>query len=85
MADAYVQDIAEGTGKKIQTYELSIGGNTVQAQAVTLVDSSGTPLFNALGTDSYIAISSTLTGKNIQAYENTVNGVVVEAQAIVLT
>ncbi len=44
MADAYVQVAPDSTGKKIQTFENTVSGNVVEAQAVVLVDSAGTPI-----------------------------------------
>ncbi len=45
MSDAYVQVAPDDTtGKKIQTYENTVGLNDVHAQAVVLVDSAGIPI-----------------------------------------
>lgn len=44
MADSYVQVAPDDSGKKIQTYENTVGGETVEAQAVVLVDSTGAPI-----------------------------------------
>ncbi len=44
MADAYVQVAPDSTGKKIQTFENTVSGNIVEAQAVVLVDSAGAPI-----------------------------------------
>ncbi len=44
MADAFVQVAPDSTGKKIQTFENTVSGNLVEAQAVVLVDSSGNPI-----------------------------------------
>ncbi len=41
MSDQFVQVAPDSTGKEIQTFENSISGQTVQAQAVALVDASG--------------------------------------------
>lgn len=41
MGDSYVQVPADGVGKKLQSFENVIGANTVQAEAITLVDSTG--------------------------------------------
>lgn len=49
MADAYVQLAADSTGKKVQTYENTVNGQTVEAQAVVQVDSTGAPLVAATG------------------------------------
>lgn len=44
MVDAVVQIAPDSTGKKIQTFENTIGGNTVEAQAVSLVTPAGVTL-----------------------------------------
>lgn len=41
MNQTYVQVAPDSTGKKVQTYENSIGGQTVEAQAIVQVNSSG--------------------------------------------
>lgn len=43
MSDAYIQVAADGSGKKIQTYNSTVNTADVHAQAVVLVNSSGTP------------------------------------------
>src|SRR5882724_3845771 len=40
MANAFVQVAPDSSGKKMQTFENVVGGNTVEAEAVTLVRSS---------------------------------------------
>lgn len=40
MADAFVQVAPDSTGKKMQTFENTVSGNVVEAEAVTLVRSS---------------------------------------------
>lgn len=44
MADSYVQVAPDSSGKKVQTYENTVGSETVEAQAVVLVDSTGAPI-----------------------------------------
>lgn len=44
MADAFVQVIPDSTGKKVQTYENTVGGQTVEAQAMVPVDQTGAPV-----------------------------------------
>ena len=44
MADGYVQVLPDNVGKKLQTFENTVGVNDVHSEAVTLVTSSGTPL-----------------------------------------
>lgn len=41
MADAYVQVRPDDSGKKVQTFENAIGGQTVEAQATVVVDTTG--------------------------------------------
>ncbi len=53
MSDAYVQVAPDDTtGKKIQTYENTVGLNDVHAQAVVLVDSAGVPYTPLTSLDS---------------------------------
>jgi len=40
MSNSYVQVPPDSTGKKMQTFENTVGGNTVESEAVTLVKSS---------------------------------------------
>lgn len=47
MADAFIQVATDGTGKKMQTYENTVGASSVHAEAVTLVDTSGAPIAGA--------------------------------------
>lgn len=44
MANAVVQVAPDSTGKKIQTFENTVGANIVEAQAVVLVDTAGAAL-----------------------------------------
>lgn len=50
MVDNYVQAPADGAGKKLQTFSNVIGADTVHAEAMTPVDSTGTEL--ALATEA---------------------------------
>lgn len=43
MADSIVQILPDGAGKKIQTFENTIGANLVETQAVVIVDQFGAP------------------------------------------
>jgi len=47
MADSYIQVAPDSTGKKMQTFENTVSAQTVHAEAVTNVDSTGTELFQA--------------------------------------
>lgn len=44
MADAYIQVAPDDSGKKLQTFQNTISGQVVQAEAVTLVTSAGTEI-----------------------------------------
>lgn len=44
MADQYVQVTPDSTGKKIQTYENTVSGQTVETQAVVLADVNAAPI-----------------------------------------
>lgn len=44
MADASVQVAPDSTGKKIQTFENTVGGQTVESQAVALVGTDSVPV-----------------------------------------
>lgn len=44
MADAYVRILPDGQGKKLQTYENTVGSDSVHAEAVTIVGSDGEPI-----------------------------------------
>lgn len=41
MSNAYIQISPDSSGKKVQTFENVVGGQTVEATAVTLVNASG--------------------------------------------
>src|SRR5215472_11353959 len=42
MANSFIQVAPDSTGKKMQTFENVISGQTVEAEAVALVDNTGT-------------------------------------------
>lgn len=44
MADSFIQVAPDDSGKKLQTFQNTVGGQVVQAEAVTLVNSSGTEI-----------------------------------------
>jgi hypothetical protein len=46
MANQYIQTAPDSTGKKLQTFENTVGGQTVQSQAVTPTDQNGNPITN---------------------------------------
>jgi hypothetical protein len=50
MSNNYVQVPPNSTGVKLQTFENTVGGNTVDAEAVALVDPSGTSILGTAGT-----------------------------------
>lgn len=50
MANSYIRVPADSTGKYAQTYQNTISGTAVEATAVVLVNSSGTPLDATAGT-----------------------------------
>jgi hypothetical protein len=64
MADNYIQVAADGSGKKMQTYLNTIGASDVHAEAVVLVDSTGSPLGSTSGAlNVYLgSINSTISG-----------------------
>lgn len=76
MANSYAE-LAESTGPKIQMFENTIGGNTVQAMAVKIQNPSG-------WSRSYVQVAPDSTGKKFQYFENTINGQVVNAIALVV-
>src|SRR6266480_387300 len=41
MANSSIQVAPDSTGKKLQTFQNVVGGNTVEAEAVALVDTTG--------------------------------------------
>jgi hypothetical protein len=54
MADGFVQVAVDSSGKKVQTFENTVGSNLVEAEGVVLVTSAGAPYSPAL--------DATLTG-----------------------
>lgn len=59
MANGIIQVAADGPGKKVQTFENTVGANLVEAEAVVLVDPSG----NAIGTASTL-VGTAISGAN---------------------
>lgn len=71
MSDQYVQVAPDSTGKKVQTYENTVGGQTVEAQAIVPVDSTGVPFTPSNPVPSGVVLG-TLAGAtrvNSSAYE----------------
>jgi hypothetical protein len=68
MADNFIQVAPDGSGKQMQTYMNVIGANSVHAEAVVLVDSTGTPLGTTAGALNVSGnINATLPGTvNVQ-------------------
>lgn len=66
MANSYVQLPADGAGKKVQTYQNSVGGNTVEANAACLVNSAGTPL-DAPGSAVGVPITGNIAHDGVDA------------------
>jgi hypothetical protein len=52
MANSFVQVPPDSTGKKMQTFENTIGGNLVEAEAVAIVDTAGVSVLGTAGTAS---------------------------------
>jgi len=63
MADDYVRVAPDSSGKKIQSYINTVGSNTVETQAVVLVDATATPVSgtNALPTAVLIGANANAT------------------------
>lgn len=57
MANGIVQVPPDSTGKKLQTFENTIGGNLVEAEAVALVDTTGASILGTAGTPSADVLS----------------------------
>lgn len=49
MSNGYIQVPPDSTGKKVQTFENTIGGNVVEAEAVALVDTAGQSILGTAG------------------------------------
>ncbi len=73
--NSYVQLAPDQAGKKVQQYQNVIGGNTVDAMAVSTQDSTG-------WSNSYVEVREGL-GKKMQYFKNTIGGTEVYAQALV--
>jgi hypothetical protein len=69
MSDFYVQVATDGSGKKIQTYENTVNSQTVEAQAIVLVDSTGSPLST---TSSKLDISLAASAIGLSVFSNEV-------------
>jgi hypothetical protein len=52
MSNSFIQVPPDSTGKKVQTFENTIGGNVVEAEAVAIVDPSGVSVLGTAGTPS---------------------------------
>ncbi len=76
MADSYVQFTADSTGKKVRMFQNTIGGNTVEAMAITSITPTGY-------TNSYVQVIDQ-TGKKMQYFQNTVGSNTAVALAVVL-
>ena len=76
MANNFVELVADGTGKKVQSYLNTIGGDSVEAQAVAIQDPIG-------WTNSYAQVNEGV-GKKIQYFSNSIGGNTVLAMAVVL-
>ncbi len=50
MSDGYVIVQPDSTGKKVQTFESTVAGQVVEAQAVVVVDSAGSEILRARDT-----------------------------------
>jgi hypothetical protein len=71
MANQYVQVAPDSTGKKVQTYENVVGSDTVEAQAIVPVNSSGAPYTtaNPIPTGVVLGTLAGATRVNSTAYE----------------
>jgi hypothetical protein len=49
MSNAFIQISPDSSGKKVQVFENIVGGQTVEATAVTLVNASGVPVSGSSG------------------------------------
>jgi len=70
MANAFVQVAPDSTGKKMQTFENLVSGNTVEAEAVTLVRSSDNTEVGSSGQPLRVDP----TGTTVQPVSGTVTG-----------
>jgi len=75
MSAGFVQLQPDSTGKKVQTYENTVGSDAVEAQAVTIIDPTG-------WSDSYVQVEPDDTGKKAQTFLNTISGNAVHALAV---
>lgn len=69
MADGFIQVADDSTGKKLQTFENTISGEDVHAEAVVLVDSSGNYLSTlpvSVSSNVNVVLGATITTKETQ-------------------
>jgi len=59
MTDNYVQVPPNSSGLKIDTSEITVGGNTVERQRIVIADPSNGSNFLSVSTDGSVATSST--------------------------
>ena len=76
MANNFVELVADGTGKNVQSYLNTISGDSVEAQAIAIQDPTG-------WTNSYVQVNEGV-GKKIQYFSNSISGNTVLAMAVVL-
>ncbi len=76
MANSYVQLAPDQGGKKVRQFENSIGGNIVEAMAVSAINV-------AAYSNAFVEVAEG-SGKKVQYFQNTVAGSTVLAQAVVL-
>jgi hypothetical protein len=72
MANSYIQVAPDSTGKKLQTFENTIGGNVVEAEAITLVDASGAAI-------TTLPVSGPITDTQLRASAVPVSGTFFQA------
>ncbi len=72
MADSYIQVDVDGDGKKMQTVENTVSGQSVHAEAVLLVDENGDPI-------STLPVTGALTDAQLRATAVAVSGTFYQA------
>lgn len=72
MSNAFIQISPDSSGKKVQVFENVVGGQTVEATAVTLVNASGVPVSGSSGLTVTPALGAGASALRINstAYEN---------------
>lgn len=72
MSNAFIQISPDSSGKKVQTFENVVGGQTVEATAVALVASTGTPVSSsaALPVTYTLGANAAATRVNSTAFES---------------